>query len=77
MTNRAPPELFVVVFPCGAFRTCRTQDAAEHEGLVITSELSCCRQGHRSFEIWRYDAAERLGAGAAIKPRARLRLVKG
>lgn len=49
-----PSEVFLVVFPCGAYRCCRTRDGAEREGNLLANDRACCERGHDSFEVHVY-----------------------
>ncbi len=47
-------EVFVVEFPCGAFRVSRTREGAKEIGDQIAANQVCCERGHDSWEVWRF-----------------------
>jgi hypothetical protein len=71
-------ELYVIEFPCGAFRCLRTYDVAVDLATVMAKEQSCCLKGHSTFEVYVFAKSARV-ASCYAPPRARrgaLRLVK-
>lgn len=75
--KKPPPELYVVIFPCGAYRCCRTRDGAVQEGRRIADGRTCCERGHGSFEVHTYRSypAGRSCTACYSPGAARLRLV--
>jgi hypothetical protein len=65
-------ELFVVVFPCGAWEARRGRDAARVVADRIAKEGTCCGKGHASFEIHRYAPSPAGASCVAFKPDLRL-----
>lgn len=51
---KPPAELFVVVFPCGAYVCARTRDGATQEGNRIANDKTCCDRGHDAYEVHIY-----------------------
>lgn len=52
---KSPPvELFLLLFPCGAYRCCRTRDGAKEEGQRMAEGRTCCERGHSSWEVHVY-----------------------
>jgi hypothetical protein len=69
---KLPPELFVVVFPCGAWEARRGRDAAMVVAGRIAKEGTCCGKGHVSFEIQRYAPSGTWESCPRSKPNLRL-----
>ena len=65
-------EVFVVEFPCGAFRVSRTREGAKEIGDQIAANQVCCERGHDSWEVWRF-VSDRC---TAMRPTRTLRLVR-
>jgi len=49
-----PREVFLLVFPCGAYRCCRTRDGATSTGNAMALDRTCCERGHDSYEVHIY-----------------------
>jgi hypothetical protein len=49
-------EVFVVEFPCGAFRMARTRKGAQQVGDQVAADRTCCAKGHDSWEVRRVPA---------------------
>ena len=73
----APKDLFVVIFPCGAYRCCRTRDGATSTGNEIAKDGTCCNRGHDSYEVHTYRPYPEGRSCTAFRSRVRgdLRLV--
>jgi hypothetical protein len=64
-------EVFVVEFPCGAFRMARTRKGAQQVGDQVAADRTCCAKGHDSWEVWRFVP----DACVAFRPSGTVRLV--
>jgi len=51
---KPPPELFLLIFPCGAYRCVRTREGAVSVGQRMANDRVCCERGHDSFEVHIY-----------------------
>jgi hypothetical protein len=71
-------EIFVTVFPCGAFRAVRTEQAAISTGAAMAAERVCCGKGHDTFQVFVYVKSAKLADFQAEPKTVRqtLRLVK-
>jgi hypothetical protein len=71
--------VYVLEFPCGAFRTFRSRLAAVSRGDVIADERTCCAHGHDTYRVVKFDRGqvceERISAKTSGS--MALRLVKG
>jgi hypothetical protein len=69
----APAELYVVTFPCGAFRAVRTMLGAQRIAQETIKDGTCCPRGHTGYVIekWLPNATLDRAHG-----RAKLRVVK-
>lgn len=53
--------LYVITFPCGAYKVYRDEDTALCQGRLLAEQRSCCARGHGAFrlELWSPEAVLR------------------